>query len=124
MGEKLMTSLVKLPPMVASFMDSAKKQELTLFSATDKLRKDKKLNTWFEDHQEDFANAWVLGFEVEGFSEKDSKLLNDIIDFAIQFEFCNYDTYHELDDDLILEHTQKDIQKLRTFLNYTLGGHE
>jgi len=40
MGEKLMTSLVKLPPMVASFMDSAKKQELTLFSATDKLRKD------------------------------------------------------------------------------------
>ena len=108
-----MTSLVKLPPMVASFMDSAKKQELTLFSATDKLRKDKKLNTWFEDHQEDFANAWVLGFEVEGFSEKDSKL-----------EFCDYDTYHELDDDLILEHTQKDIQKLRTFLNYTLGGHE
>lgn len=40
-----MTSLVKLPPMVASFMDSAKQQELTLFSATDKLRQDKKLNT-------------------------------------------------------------------------------
>ena len=124
MGEKLMTSLVKLPPMVASFMDTAKQQEQTLFSAMNKLRKDKKLNTWFEYHQEDFANAWVVGFEVEGFSEKDSKLLNDIIDFAIQFEFGDYDTYHDLDEDLIVENTRKDVQKLRTLLNYTLGGHE
>lgn len=116
-----MSEIIKLPKMIGLFIDNAKQQEMTLFSAMNKLKEDEILNTWFKDHQDDFAKAWFLGYEIEEVSEQDLKLLNDIIDFAIQFEFGDYETYHDLDDDLIVENTRKDIQKLRTLLNYTLG---
>lgn len=53
-------------------------------------------------------------------SKQNADLLNDIINFALDFEFCDFEQYGDLDDDTMLEKTQQDIRQLKTLLNNEL----
>ena len=63
----------------------------------------------------------MFGYEVELLSEQQVKLLNDIIEFALQFEFCDYDQYGDLDDETMLANTRYDILKLQDYINIIMG---
>ena len=53
-------------------------------------------------------------------SKQNADLLNDIINFALVFEFCDFEQYGDLDDDTMLEKTQQDIRQLKTLLTNEL----
>lgn len=113
--------IIKIPPTVANFIEDTKQRELTLFGSINKISQHKQLKPWFDNHQEEFVKAWMFGYEVKLLSEQQVKLLNDIIEFALQFEFCDYDQYGDLDDETMLANTRYDILKLQDYINIIMG---